>query len=335
MVRGVFRLPELRWRNAEPLEPDPGHAGEGTESLAYSRISIVIFGLSEDGRSYAYLSATTVVAAHPNADIGFHAFLLANGGGGCWMMAFVKAVARTILGLLLTVAIWAAIVHVFDTQHYILPGPDRVFTAFVKHAGFLLHHAGITAYETVLGFVLGAAAGALLSVLLWLFPIAARFAMPPILVTQALPVFAIAPILVLWLGFGLASKIVVIILVIFFTVTSTFFDGLQRLDPGLYDLARLYRLSRLKELWFFRLPSGLPAFASGLRVAAVFAPMGAIIGEWAGAKGGLAFIMLQSSNRMQADMMFAALILLAAMVLIMRFAVNHLTRLLVPWQPLT
>ena len=76
------------------------------------------------------------------------------------------------------------------------------------------------------------------------------------------------------------------------------------------------------------LPSGLPAFASGLRVAAVFAPMGAIIGEWAGAKGGLAFIMLQSSNRMQADMMFAALILLAAMVLIMRFAVNRFTQFL-------
>ena len=331
----MFRLPELRWRDAEPLEPDPGHAGEGTESLAYSRISIVIFGLSEDGRSYAYFSATAAVAANPTADIGSQAFPLAHCNGACRMMVFLKAVARSVFGLLLTVAIWAAIVHVFDTQHYILPGPDRVFTAFVKHAGFLLHHAGITAFETVLGFVLGAAAGALLSVLLWLFPVAARLAMPPILVTQALPVFAIAPILVLWLGFGLASKIVVIILVIFFTVTSTFFDGLQRLDQGLCDLARLYRLSRVKDLWFFRLPSGLPAFASGLRVAAEFAPQGALIGEWAGATGGLAFIMLQSSNRMQADMMFAALILLAAMVLIMRFVVNHLTRLLVPWQPLS
>nr|WP_269586265.1 ABC transporter permease [Roseibium sp. Sym1] len=251
------------------------------------------------------------------------------------MTSFLMPVLRALTGAAVAVAVWAAIVFVFDTQHYILPGPDRVFAAFAKNAGFLLHHAGITAYETVLGFVLGALAGAVLSVFLWLFPVAARFAMPPILVTQALPVFAIAPILVLWLGFGLASKIVVVILVIFFTVTSTFFDGLQRLDPGLGDLARLYRLSRLRELWLFRLPSGLPAFASGLRVAAVFAPMGAIIGEWAGAKGGLAFIMLQSSNRMQADLMFAALILLAAMVLIMRFAVNRFTQFLVPWQTVT
>jgi len=251
------------------------------------------------------------------------------------MSSFLKAAGRSLLGIAAVIAVWAAIVRLTGAQHYILPGPESVFAALYNHTGFLLYHAGITACETVLGFVLGAAAGAALSVLLWLFPTAARFAMPPILVTQALPVFAIAPILVLWLGFGLASKIVVIILVIFFTVTSTFFDGLQRLDPGLHDLARLYRLSRLRELWFFRLPAGLPAFASGLRVAAVFAPMAAIIGEWAGAKGGLSFIMLQSSNRMQSDMMFAALILLAVMVLIMRFAVNRLTQLLVPWQPLT
>jgi putative hydroxymethylpyrimidine transport system permease protein len=251
------------------------------------------------------------------------------------MTSLLKAILRSLSGVAVTIALWAAIVIVFDTQHYILPGPDRVFAAFAEHFGFLLHHAGITAYETVLGFVIGSVAGAVLSILLWLYPRAARLAMPPILVTQALPVFAIAPILVLWLGFGLASKVVVIVLVIFFTVTSTFFDGLQRLDEGLHDLARLYRVSRLTELWLFRLPAGLPAFASGLRVAAVFAPMGAIIGEWAGAKGGLAFIMLQSSNRMQADLMFAALILLAAMVLILRFAVNRFTRFLVPWQPVS
>lgn len=247
-------------------------------------------------------------------------------------MQTFRAFLRVLIGIGATVGLWAAVVYLFDTQHYILPGPDRVLAAFIKNFEFLLYHAGITATETVIGFAIGVLAGAFLSVLLWLFPFAADYVMPPILVTQALPVFAIAPILVLWLGFGLTSKVVVIVLVIFFTITSTFYDGLRRLDAGLVDLARLYRVSRFRELLIFRLPGGLPAFASGLRVAAVFAPMGAIIGEWAGAKGGLAFIMLQSSNRMQTDTMFAALLLLAAMVLIMRFAVDHIARFLVPWQ---
>ncbi|MTH98070.1 ABC transporter permease [Roseibium sp. RKSG952] len=213
-----------------------------------------------------------------------------------------------------------------------LPGPMRVADAFLSQSGFLLHHASITAFETVLGFICGVTAGTVLAIMMWLFPLFRRGLLPAVLVTQALPVFAIAPILVLWLGFGLASKIVMAVLVIFFAVTSTFYDGLRRADPGLTDLARLYRLPRWKELLYFRIPAGLPALASGMRIAAVFAPIGAIVGEWVGAKGGLAFIMLQSNARMQTDVMFAALILLAIMVLILRFLVDHLTRFLVPWQ---
>ncbi|MBD1547338.1 ABC transporter permease [Labrenzia aggregata] len=239
---------------------------------------------------------------------------------------------RVLIGLVVAVIGWAALVRVFDIQPFMLPGPERVALAFHERGGFLLHHAAITAYETLLGFAAGVVAGATLAVLMWLSPLARRAMLPTILVTQALPVFAIAPILVLWLGFGLSSKIVMAVLVIFFAVTSTFFDGLRRADEGLIDLARLYRVSRLKELVYFRIPAGLPALASGIRIAAVFAPIGAIVGEWVGAKGGLAFIMLQSNARMQTDVMFAALLLLALMVLILRFSVDRLTRRLVPWQ---
>ncbi len=227
---------------------------------------------------------------------------------------------------------WALLVAIAKPPTFLLPGPVDVLTSIPKNAGFLLHHAGITAYETVLGFVLGIACGAFLAICVWVFPLAGRVIMPSVFITQALPVFALAPVLVLWLGFGLSSKIVVIILMIFFTVTSTVYDGLRRLDTGLADLARLYGASRYQELRIFRLPAALPSFASGVRVAAVFAPMGAVIGEWAGAKGGLAFVMLQANARGNADQLFAAVLLLALMVLAMRYAVDHFTRFLVPWQ---
>ncbi len=248
------------------------------------------------------------------------------------MRDLMRKVLRVLIGLVVAVIGWSALVRLLDIQPFMLPGPERVALAFQKQGGFLLYHAAITAYETLLGFVAGVIAGATLAVLMWLSPLARRAMLPTILVTQALPVFAIAPILVLWLGFGLSSKIVMAVLVIFFAVTSTFFDGLRRADEGLIDLARLYRVSRLKELVYFRIPAGLPALASGIRIAAVFAPIGAIVGEWVGAKGGLAFIMLQSNARMQTDVMFAALLLLALMVLILRFSVDRLTRRLVPWQ---
>lgn len=248
------------------------------------------------------------------------------------MRSLMYAGARVAIGILIAIVAWEALVRSLDIPPYMLPSPLRVAGAFQQRGGFLLEHAAITASETLLGFAAGVIAGSVLAVFMWLFPLARRAAMPVLLVTQALPVFAIAPILVLWLGFGLASKIVMAVIVIFFAVTSTFFDGLRRADPGLIDLARLYRLSRFKELFYFRIPSGLPALASGIRIAAVFAPIGAIVGEWVGAKGGLAFIMLQSNARMQTDVMFAALILLALMVLALRFSVDHLTRRLVPWQ---
>lgn len=248
------------------------------------------------------------------------------------MQRLISSGARLLAGLTIAVLAWDALVRYLEIPPYMLPGPARVAEAFQERWAFLLHHAGITAYETLLGFFFGVLAGTCLATLMWLFPIARRALLPVILVTQALPVFAIAPLLVLWLGFGLTSKVVMAVLVIFFAVTSTFYDGLRRADDGLVDLARLYRVSRLRELIFFRFPAGLPALASGIRIAAVFAPIGAIIGEWVGAKGGLAFIMLQSNARMQTDVMFAALILLAMMVLTLRFSVDYLTRYLVPWQ---
>ncbi len=248
------------------------------------------------------------------------------------MRGLVSVFRSFVTGVLSVFCVWWLLVEIFQPPSFMLPGPVDVLKTFPEKSAFYLHHAGITAFETVTGFVLGVGCGALLAVLVWLFPRGGKLLMPTILVTQALPVFAIAPILVLWLGFGLSSKIVMAVLVIFFTVTSTVHDGLRRLDPGLNDLARLYNVSRFQELWHFRAPSALPAFASGLRVAAVFAPIGAVVGEWVGAKGGLAYVMLHANARVKTDELFAAVILLALMVLAMRYAVEHLTRILVPWQ---
>nr|WP_319384085.1 ABC transporter permease [uncultured Roseibium sp.] len=248
------------------------------------------------------------------------------------MKAFVFSSAKAAVGLVICIALWALLVRTLNIEHYMLPGPERVWSAFASKPGFFLHHAGITAYETVLGLVLGVLAGAFSAILLWTFPVTRPALLPLILVTQSLPVFAIAPILVLWLGWGLASKIVMAVLVIFFAVTSTMYDGLRRMDPGLVDLARLYRLPRHSELWMLRLPAALPALASGIRIAAVFAPIGAIVGEWVGAKGGLAFVMLHSNARVKTDETFAALILLAVMVLLLRAAADAFARMIVPWQ---
>ncbi|MBX6375755.1 MAG: ABC transporter permease subunit, partial [Acetobacteraceae bacterium] len=144
---------------------------------------------------------------------------------------------------------------------------------------------------------------------------------------------AIAPLLTLWMGFGMASKIAMATIIIFFPVASAFYDGLRRTEPGWLDLATTMGASRRTALLRIRLPAALPALASGLRVAAAFAPIGAVVGEWVGASAGLGYLMLHANGRSQTDLMFAALFVLAAMALALWFALDALLRALLPWQP--
>ena len=139
--------------------------------------------------------------------------------------------------------------------------------------------------------------------------------MPLLVVSQALPVFALAPLLVLWLGYGMASKVAMAVLIIYFPVTAAFFDGLRRTEPGWLELARTMNATRWASCGTSGCPAALPALASGLRVAAAVAPIGAVVGEWVGSSAGLGYLMLHANARMQVDLMFAALLVLAGMAL--------------------
>ena len=155
---------------------------------------------------------------------------------------------------------------------------------------------------------------------------ARQWLLPFLVISQAVPVFALAPLLVLWLGFGMASKIAMAVLIIYFPVTAAFFDGLRRTDPGWLDLARAMNGSRWSILRQIRIPAALPAFASGLRVATAVAPIGAVVGEWVGSSAGLGYLMLHANARMQVDLMFAALTILALFSLALYFTVDAALR---------
>ena len=147
--------------------------------------------------------------------------------------------------------------------------------------------------------------------------LAARLLSPFLVVSQALPVFALAPLLVLWFGFGLASKVVMTTLVISFPVASAFADGLARTETGISSTSPASPAPRrLRTLRLIRVPARrLPALVTGIRVAAVYAPIGAVIGEWVGASRGLGLLMVQANARMQTALLFAALGVLAAATL--------------------
>lgn len=232
-------------------------------------------------------------------------------------------------GLLL---VWQAVVWLAGTPHYILPGPARVAASWHTHAGAILGHAQTTLLEIGLGLALGTLLGVGSALVLAHVRPARLWLLPVLVASQAVPVFALAPILVLWLGYGIASKVAMATLIIYFPVAASFFDGLRRTEPGWLDLARAMGARPWRTLWRIRVPAALPALASGVRVATAVAPIGAVVGEWVGSSAGLGFLMLHANGRMQIDLMFAALLTLAAFAVALYFLVDHALRRALYWQ---
>jgi putative hydroxymethylpyrimidine transport system permease protein len=216
---------------------------------------------------------------------------------------------------------------------YLLPDPPAVAAALWRQRDLLAWSTLTTLTETVLGLVIGTALGSVCALGMVLSPALQRWLMPLLLVSQAIPVFALAPLLVLWFGFGISSKVVMAVLVIFFPVTAAFSDGLRRTDAGWLDLARTMNASPSALLQHVRLPAALPAFGSGLRVATATAPIGAVVGEWVGASAGLGYVMLNANARIETDVMFAALLVLAAMAISLWVLVDRILKHLLFWAP--
>lgn len=243
------------------------------------------------------------------------------------------SVVRGLVSLLGLVAVWQAIVLLTGAPKFILPPPLLVAETWVLRWPAIWPHALVTTAEILAGLVCGTLLGCASALLLMAFRPARRWLLPVLVASQAVPVFALAPLLTLWLGFGVGGKVAMATLIIFFPVTAAFYDGLRRTEPGWLDLAQTMGASRGAKLWRVRAMAALPALASGLRVAAAFAPIGAVVGEWVGSAEGLGYLMLHANGRSQTDLMFAALLTLAAIALALWFAVDALLRRLVPWQP--
>lgn len=243
----------------------------------------------------------------------------------------MKAVVR-LLGLLcLLLLLWQASIRVFHIPSYFLPSPVAVWRALLANASLIAVNAGVSVLEMTLGYAL-AIVFSVWAALTLAYCRGLRLTLLPLLVfSQAIPTFAIAPLLVLWLGYGLASKILITLLMLFFPILSAFLDGLLAPRPALLDMASLMTASRWQIVWHIQMPSALPKLATGLRVAAAGAPLAAIIGEWVGASQGLGYLMLEANARLQMDLLFAVLTVLVVLALSLYFAVDAALKKWIYW----
>jgi putative hydroxymethylpyrimidine transport system permease protein len=216
-----------------------------------------------------------------------------------------------------------------------------VLNTLLSKASLIADHAMTTGAEILLGLLVGVGFGMLSALLISAYRPVRQWILPVLIASQAIPVFAIAPILVLWLGYGIGPKVIVGALIIYFPVAIGFLDGLNRTDPAWINLAALMQKSSSKHQFrktfylykYIKIPFALPSLASGIRVAAAIAPIGAIVGEWVGSSSGLGFLMLHANARVQTDLLFASLLVLTFMAISLYYLVDFGLRRALPWQP--
>lgn len=228
-------------------------------------------------------------------------------------------------------ALWQLYVQVSQVGPRFLPSPTAVIAALVTNWPVIYDNTIPTLLETVLGIAIATALGLFLAVLLnvsgWM-----RRAVYPLLVTsQTIPMVALAPLLLIWVGYNISSKLIVVILYCFFPIAVACADGLASVEPAMIRLLRSMKASRWQILWMVRLPAAMPSFFSGLRIAATYSVVGAIFGEYVGAEKGLGIYMQRATNSFATAQVFAAIVVTAALSLALFGLVSLIERLALPW----
>ncbi len=234
-------------------------------------------------------------------------------------------------GLVFTL-IWELLCRVLDIQEYILPAPSAIILALWTHFPLMLPHIAVTLFTALIGFLLAIIVAALFALCMDLLPPLRRALYPYIVVSQTVPIIFIYPLFLIWFGFGLTAKVVVVILVCFFPVAVSLTDGLQHTDPELIDLYRSMKATPLQIFLQVRLPGSLPALFSGLRIAATYSVMGAVIGEWLGARAGMGVYMIRSYKTFNTPRVFAAILVVVVVSLGVVALVSAAERLLLSWK---
>lgn len=234
--------------------------------------------------------------------------------------------------LLILVVFWEVAVIVLEVPSYILPAPTAIMAEFGSYWHRLLPNAVVTASEVLIGFICAVAIGVPLAILITYSTMMERSVYPLIVASQTVPKVAIAPLLLTWFGYGLAPKIVIVVLLSFFPIVINSVMGLKSASREMIHLARSMGASGWQTFWKFRLPNALPSMFAGFKLATVLSVIGAIVAEFIGADKGLGYLILVSGSNFNITRQFAAIILITVIGIVFFMVIERLERVVIPWR---
>ena len=228
------------------------------------------------------------------------------------------ALIITALGLVL----WEACVRIFDVQEWLLPPVSQILRELFADPALFITNGWVTLREIIVGFIVSTSFGFIMATAMFWSRLLERSIYPFLIASQTVPVFALAPLLIIWTGTGMTPKVVIVVLFTFFPITIGLMTGLRSVDPDMIDMFRTLGATKQQQFAKLHLPSSLPYLFAGLKVAAVVSVIGAVIGEWIGASEGLGWLIKTSGSRYQTDKVFAAIFALSIMASLMFISVS-------------
>ena len=236
------------------------------------------------------------------------------------------------LTFIIIVALWAAAVPIFKIPAYLLPGPGSVFSRVVTDAPMLWNHSVVTLTEILLGFGLTVLTAIPLGLVIALSPLAKQIGYPPLMLMQLVPKIAVAPLFLVWLCFGIESKVLLTVLMTFFPLLLASISGFQILDTRFLYLTQSMGATRWQTFRYLRFPAALPVIFSGVKTSATIAATAAIVAEFVGANRGLGFVLLRGTGTMDLELVFAVLVVLTVIGIAINYIVEFSEWAMTPWQ---
>jgi len=248
-----------------------------------------------------------------------------------WQKYLWNRKTQSALSFVVFFLLWELVVIFFDVRSYILPRPTEIAKAIVKYHSQLIDALLFTGRSLVFGYIVAVVSGIILALPVAFSKFVQRAIYPILLFFQVIPKIALAPIFVIWFGFGLPPKIMIVFLLSFFPVLINGIIGLRSVDQEIINLTRSTGAKTLDIFFKVRLPSALPTFFAGFKLAAISATVGAVIGEFIGSDSGLGYLILTANGDLQTDYAFAAITFLTVLGLTLYYLVEGLEKILLPW----
>ena len=236
-----------------------------------------------------------------------------------------------IIFVVLLLIIWQVVVTAGGIEKYIMPAPTDVIKVLVTEFKTMIPHILATLYEGMVGFLIAIVLSIILAIIMDRFSLVKKALYPVLVISQTIPTVALAPLFIIWFGFGALPKIIAVVIVCFFPIVISIVDGLEGVDKDLINHFKLMGASKLKVFLHLKLPYGMINFFSGMRIAATYSIMGAVIGEWLGGDKGLGVYMTRARSAYALDKMFAAIVIIVVISMAIFLLVSLMEKVFTPW----